>query len=222
VRLHAAVAGGVIAGLAWEVAKALYTFAVSRFFRYHAVYGSVAAIPIFLLWLYLSWTLVLFGARVSFVVQHARVLLRAHAAQQTPLGRELLAARALLEVALAYRDRLAPPDPGEVALRLETYGEQVRDVLGVLRVKQLVAELAGGGIVPARPLEQITLADVRRAISGAVPPASGTGSEALVSGILTTAEGAAAESLADWSYAELCDRVAGRRALAPQPAGRAS
>src|ERR671923_4405 len=40
VRPYAALAGGVVAGIAWELAKALYTFAVSRFFRYHAIYGS--------------------------------------------------------------------------------------------------------------------------------------------------------------------------------------
>jgi membrane protein len=212
VRLHAAATGGVVAGIAWEVAKGLYTFAVARFFRYHAIYGSVAAIPIFLLWLYVSWTLVLFGARVSFVVQHARVLLRGHPpeGQGTPLGRELLAARAMLEVALTYRDGLAPPDPGDVALRIETFGEPVREILGVLRAKQLVLEVAGGGLVPARPLDQITLADVRRAISGSPPSILGTSAEALVSGILAAAEGAAAEALESRTYADLCARVAPR------------
>ena len=51
VRPHAAAVGGLVAGIAWEVAKTLYTFAVARFFHYHAVYGSVAAVPIFLLWM---------------------------------------------------------------------------------------------------------------------------------------------------------------------------
>jgi membrane protein len=222
VRPRAAAVGGLVAGVAWELAKMLYTFVIARFFRLHAVYGSMAAIPIFLLWLYVSWTLVLFGARVSFVVQHARVLLRGHAAQATPLGRELLAARAMLEVALAYRNGTPPPDPGEVALRLETFGEQVREVLGALRAKQLVVELAGGGLVPGRPLEAITLADVRRAISGE-PPVLGDSDEALVSGILAGAEGAAAESLAEWTYAELCARAAPRR-IGPtsEAAGQAS
>ena len=45
-------------------------------------------VAIFLVWLYLSWTIVLLGARLSFVVQHARVLLRGHAPEGagTPLG----------------------------------------------------------------------------------------------------------------------------------------
>ncbi len=223
VRLRAAAIGGLVAGIAWELAKMLYTFVVARFFRYHAIYGSVAAVPIFLLWMFVSWTLVLLGARVSFVVQHARVLLRGHPAVMTPLGRELLAARAMLEVALAYRAGAPPPDPGDVAVRLETFGEQVRDVLGTLRVKQLVVELSGGGLVPARPLEAITLGDVRRAISGTPPGRAGTASEALVSGILAGAEQAAADSLSEWTYAELCARAAAQPVVpVPEAAGQAS
>jgi membrane protein len=218
VRVHAAVAGGVVAGVAWELAKGLYTFAVARFFRYHAIYGSVAAIPIFLLWLYVSWTLALVGARLSFVVQHARVLLRGHPpeGQGTPLGRELLASRAMLEVALAYRDGQTPPDPGEVALRIETFGEPVREILGVLRGKQLILEVAGGGLVPARPLDRITLADVRRAISGSPPTITGNSADVLVAGILAAAEGAAAEALDARTYADLCARVASRAAPAAE------
>jgi membrane protein len=221
VRFGAAAAGGLVAGFSWELAKGLYTFAVAKFFRYHAVYGSVAAVPIFLLWLYVSWTLVLFGARVSFVVQHARLLLRGHAPESTALGRELLAARALLEVALAYREGRAAPDPGEVAIRLDTFGEPVREVLGALRSKQLVMELAGGGLVPGRPLALISLADVRRAIAGAPQPVEGTSAEAIVSRVLEGAEGAAAKSLSEWTLAELCDRVGEQRAPAVTTVGRA-
>ncbi|HET9598049.1 MAG TPA: YhjD/YihY/BrkB family envelope integrity protein [Anaeromyxobacteraceae bacterium] len=215
VRIGGAAAGGLAAGLAWELAKGLYTLAVARFFRYHAIYGSVAAVPIFLLWLYVSWTIVLWGARVSFVVQHARVLLRGHAARATPLGHELLAAQALLEVALAFRAGAPPPDMGEVAERLATFGEPVREVLGILRVGGLVHELSGGGLVPARPLAEITLADVRRAVSGAPPGREGDGAEALVSGLLAAAEGAAADALAASTYEDLCRRVASVAAVAP-------
>jgi membrane protein len=221
VRPRAALVGGVAAGIAWEIAKALYTWASARFFRYHAVYGSVAAVPIFLVWLYVSWTLVLFGARVSFVVQHARLFLRGHAPEATPLARELLAARAMLEVALAYDRGEPPPDPGDVALRIESFGEPVREVLGALRAQGLVHELAGGGLVPGRPLAAISLADVRRSISGEAPGLAGGTSEALVSAILAGAEGVAAEALEAHSYGELCARVR-QNALSPRGVSQAS
>ncbi len=214
VRIPAALSGGVIAGIAWELAKGLYTWAVARFFRYNAIYGSVAAVPIFLLWLYISWTLLLFGARVAFVVQHARQLLRGHATAATPLGRELLGARAVLEVARAFRKGAPPPEPGEVATALETAAEPVREVLSRLRAAGLLHEAAGGGLVPARPLDQLSLADVRRALSGGVPDGGPGPAEALVAAVLQDAEGAAARSLAAVSYEELCGRLDGARPAA--------
>jgi len=215
VRLRAALAGGVVAGLAWELAKGLYTWAVGHFFQYSAIYGSLAAIPIFLLWLYISWTLLLFGARVAFVVQHARQLLRSHEVERTPLGRELLAARALLAVARAYRRGAPPPDPGEVAAELEVLAEPVRDVLSQLRGAGLVLEAAGGGLVPGRPLEQLTLADVRRELAGRPPRAEGDGEEALVASMVARAEGGAAEALSATSLAELCARLDGAATSPP-------
>ncbi len=206
----AALAGGVAAALAFELAKALYTYAVRRFFRYHAVYGSLAAVPIFLLWLYVSWSVVLLGARIAFVYQHARALLRGHApeGEHTALGRELLAARALLAVALAFHERRAPPDPAEVALRLSTFVEPTREVLGLLRRQGLVVEVNGGGLVPARPLAQLTLADVRRAVSGEPVESGASAADALVAALLAEAEGSAAAALAGRSYADICGAVA--------------
>jgi len=210
-RVHrgAALAGGVLAGLTWEAAKGLYTFAVGRFFRYDAIYGSVAAVPIFLLWLYISWTIVLFGARVAFVVQYARQLVRSHAPEGTPLGRELLAARALLEVARAHARGAPPPEPGEIAASLEVLVEPVREVLAQLRASGLVLESAGGGLVPARPLDRLTLADVRGVVSGGTPRSGDAPGEALVASLLAGAEGSAARALAGVTYLELCRKLDG-------------
>ncbi len=207
VRLRPAAIAGGLAGLGWEIAKWAYTFAVVRFFRYHAIYGSVAAVPIFLVWLYLSWTILLWGARVAFVLQHAQALMRGHRADSTPLGREQLAAQVMLEVALAF-DRGEPaPEPAEIAVRLEALGEPVREVMAALRSAALVAELAGGGHVPARSLGQITLADVRSAVAGSAAGLEGGSSAALIAGVLAEAEGAAAEALAEVSYQDLCARI---------------
>lgn len=209
VRWRAALAGGVLAGLTWEAAKGLYTYALARFFRYDAIYGSVAAVPIFLLWLYISWTIVLFGARVAFVVQYARQLVRSHAPEATPLGRELLAARALLEVARAHGRGAPPPEPGDIAASLQVLVEPVREVLAQLRAGGLLLESAGGGLVPARPIDRLTLADVRGVVSGGTPRSGDAPGEALVASLLAGAEGSAARSLAGVTYAELCRKLDG-------------
>jgi membrane protein len=57
-----AITGGLMGGLAFEVMRWLFTFYVHHFPGYTAVYGAFAAFPIFLLWIYLSWSVVLGGA----------------------------------------------------------------------------------------------------------------------------------------------------------------
>jgi membrane protein len=178
----------------------------------------VAAIPIFLLWLYITWTILLFGARVAFVVQYARQLVRAHAPEATPLGRELLAARAMLEVARAHHLGRTPPDPGEVAAALEMLVEPTREVLAQLRITGLILETASGGLVPSRPLDQLTLANVREVLSGGAPALGGGDAEALVASLLSSAEGDAARALSAISYAELCRRLDDRPAPVPAEA----
>jgi len=204
VRLWPAVAAGTVAAAGFETAKDLYAFAAKHLFRFEAIYGSIAAIFVFLLWLYLSWTIFLFGARLAFVLQHHRALLDLQEDPRGTLGRELLAARALFVVARAFRKGEPAPDPGDVADCLDAPAEPVRELLAQLRDAGLVAEGSGGGLAPARPLADITLADVRRVVAGLPPPVPNDAARAALAGLLARAEGAASEQLAATSFEALC------------------
>ena len=57
-----ALAGGVFAGVAFEIAKRLFIFYITQFPTYDKIYGAVAAVPIFLLWIYMLWLITLVGA----------------------------------------------------------------------------------------------------------------------------------------------------------------
>jgi membrane protein len=211
VRFWPALGGGVVAGTAFELAKGLYTWAATHLFRFQAVYGSIAAIFVFLLWIYLSWTIFLFGARLAFVLQHHRSLVEQEE-QGNATGRELLAVRALLEVALSWWDGTQAPDAGEVADRIDGAAEQVRDVLSSLEEAGFLSESDDGRLVPARPLDRTTLADVRRVIAGPPPRADEGGSSAMLAALLDEGEGAAVERLSRTTLEDLC------RALRNPPA----
>ncbi len=217
VRLRAAALGGIAAGIAWELAKWGYTYAVGRIFRYQVIYGSVAAIPIFLLWLYLSWAILLFGARLSYLVQYASVLAQGAPHPGSKTGREILAGRVMLAIARAFDAGTGEaPDGGELATQLALDAEDAGEAVAVLRQGGLVVAVADGGLVPARPLERMTLEDVRRAVEGAEGAERRGGG--LVGDIVLGAEDEAAARLAAVTFRELCDRERGGRAPAPPPA----
>lgn len=57
-----AVWGGLFAAIAFEIVKRLFTTFIIEFPTYRMIYGAMAAVPIFLLWIYLSWLITLTGA----------------------------------------------------------------------------------------------------------------------------------------------------------------
>lgn len=62
VRWRNALAGAVLAALLLEVAKHLFAAAMKYFTSYQILYGAIAALPVFLIWIYISWMIVLLGA----------------------------------------------------------------------------------------------------------------------------------------------------------------
>jgi membrane protein len=65
VPFRAALSGGLFAALGFEVAKYGFQLYVTSLSNYRTIYGSLAVVPLFLLWVYVSWYVVLVGAAVS-------------------------------------------------------------------------------------------------------------------------------------------------------------
>ncbi|MCC6278027.1 MAG: YihY family inner membrane protein [Oligoflexia bacterium] len=73
VNLKDAAKAGFVTGIVFEIAKLLYASYAARAVSTYSVYGSLAIIPIFLLWLYVVWLIVLFGAELCCFFQYARL-----------------------------------------------------------------------------------------------------------------------------------------------------
>lgn len=74
VETRAGLVGGVVAGTLWEVAKTGFDWYVTSVVSFSQVYGSLGAVPLFLLWLYLTWIILLWGAELSYAWQHLPVM----------------------------------------------------------------------------------------------------------------------------------------------------
>lgn len=71
VRMGPAIVGGVIAGTVYQVFQWAYIYFQIGVSKYGAIYGSFAALPLFLIWLQLSWLTVLAGAEISYACQNS-------------------------------------------------------------------------------------------------------------------------------------------------------
>ena len=72
VKLKHALISGILAGTAHQAFQFLYISSQLWVSRYNAIYGSFAALPLFLLWLQISWTICLFGAELTYAGQNIR------------------------------------------------------------------------------------------------------------------------------------------------------
>ncbi len=68
VPIKAALIAGVFSAIVFELLKNLFGYIMSNFTSYEIVYGAFAAVPIFLLWIFLSWNIVLLGVEISYAL----------------------------------------------------------------------------------------------------------------------------------------------------------
>jgi membrane protein len=156
---HAA-AGALLAGVAFEMAKRGFAVYVANFPTYTLVYGAFATLPIFLLWMYLSWLLVLAGAVFTAMLPGYSVIA---AERERPPGRDLTEALDVLGV-------LARAQDGGFVLPLDRIAAQAgvmpyRSEIVLERCAELdwVAKAEKDSWVLARDADTIRVADIYRA-----------------------------------------------------------
>lgn len=166
VRLKSAVIGGVGAGLGWELARHLYAAFAAGAFRYNPVFGALGAAPLFLMWIYVSWLLVLFGARLAYALDAISFRGLAAVTRGHPRAREILGARIIQAATRALLRGENPPVRRELAQRLRVADEFLSETLDQLAAAGLVELGWQGGVQPAGNPDSLTLADISRAVGG--------------------------------------------------------
>ncbi len=91
--------GGLVAGALFEWAKFGFAFYVTEVANYEKLYGALSTLPIFLIWLYLIWVIVLIGSEVAFCLQHPEQSHRKHSSFLKPGVQQFYAHLILLRAA---------------------------------------------------------------------------------------------------------------------------
>jgi membrane protein len=165
VRFRAALLGGIVAGLLWNVSKAAFIAVTAGSIKYSAVYGALGVLPLLMIWIYLSWVIVLFGATYTYANQSVHTEGLEMAAVRMSQGfRELLAARLVVAVTRAFKAGEPPLTADELAERVGAMSSLAQRVLSTLVRSNVLAEAQtkgeDPGYLPGRSIQDLSLVQV--------------------------------------------------------------
>ena len=121
---------GVIAGTIFQVAQGAYINFQVGVAKYNAIYGSLAALPLFLVWLQLSWLIVLFGAEISFAYQYVDTYeFEPDCRQINPIYKKLLSLQIAHLVVMTFSKGEKPLTASKISHALEIPIRLVHQIL---------------------------------------------------------------------------------------------
>jgi membrane protein len=185
--------GAVVAALAWSLTKWGFGMYITRAIPFAKVYGLLGLIPLSVLWIYLSWVIVLFGVQLTFTTQHLSTLDAAQIASVKKgedffIANDVTVINILREIASAFEHNQGPVPSELICSRLElpaAFGERILEHL--VEVGLLIRSSEPTiGYVPANVPENIKLSDVADMVAKASFSQQGGDASTLVDQIVSS------------------------------------
>ncbi len=159
--VRSAILGGVVAGTITEIVQWIYIKFQIGVASYGAIYGSFAALPLFLAMLQMSWMIVLFGAEIAYGAEHYETFgFYPDYHRVSIASKRILMLRIFHLLAKKFSLGEKPLSAPQIAYHLEIPLRLVRELLQQLIEVGLVAETVVGGkaaFQPGRSIENITV-----------------------------------------------------------------
>ena len=167
VQFGAALIGGVVGGSLWHLNNIFGFLYVSRVVSNSKIYGSLGLVPVFMIGLYFSWLILLFGAQVAYAFQNRTAYLQDKLAENVnQRGREFIALRLMTCIGQRFQRGLPPVTLQEFSTELDVPTRLAQQVLQPLLAARLVTEIAGAeaAYAPGRPLDAINVHHILHAL----------------------------------------------------------
>ena len=158
VHFRHALAGGVVAGILFEAMQRSFALYIANFPSYQLVYGAFSAVPIFLVWLYCSWLVVLFGAALAATLPKPL----APGWRGSPAGQQFYEALEVLGALADAQRHGRTLALSELVDRIDLAPEQCERLLERMERIGWIAHASGHSWVLARGAESLAVADVYR------------------------------------------------------------
>jgi len=139
VNIKSALCGGLIAGTIYQITQFIYIRFQIGVSNFNAIYGSFAALPLFLVWIQVSWLIVLLGAEISFAHQNVHTYEFEPDCLNISNSFKLLLTLGILRLLVKNFQKHEPPWPAE----------HISDHLGIpIRLtRQILQDLTGAGLI---------------------------------------------------------------------------
>ena len=174
VKAKAAIWGAVVAALIWAFAKWGFGTYVTKLIPYSQVYGVLGLIPLGIVWIYISWLIVMFGLQLTFTTQHLKSLDAAEiaTAQKTEdyfIANNLTVINIVREIAAAFESNNAPVSPEVLSSKLNMPAEFSEKILTHLVRSGIIARVIEPktGYSLARDPANIKLSDIADVVASA-------------------------------------------------------
>jgi membrane protein len=166
VRFRYALLGGIVAGLLWALMSWGYIKFQFGLARYALFFSTFALFPLFLMWIYTSWLILLFGAVVAYAYQNEKTFAMERLAGEAPFAyREAVAVRTMIEICRRFTSGGPPMTVQEAAEAWNVPTRLLLDILDRLTSARLTTACAyPAGWQPARAPEYILVRDVAAAM----------------------------------------------------------
>lgn len=178
VKFRSALTGGIFAGLLWQVLGWAFAYFVVSSTQYAAIYSSFAILILFIMWLDVSWIILLVGAEISFFHQFPQLLMQKKCGPALSARlKEKLAYTVMYMIGHSFYYNKKPWNLDSLVARLRVPVGVVQETIGMLEEGGFIAQTGDypPAYLPARDIGTISMLDVLNAIRGCKADEAGVG-----------------------------------------------